>query len=859
MNQNNWYCPDDFYDDELDESEVIVTSLADDQTLFEAENENASIDQGLFETENANASGTEAFLKPNSKIRFIVGLDTEYADHISISMQCHVKCLVNEKVEYEFSFIVFNSFFREFINQQLSEGKIDYFSQGIVPQGIDFYVYFADLDSTTSYSVLYNTILNILFFKKDFPQESFPTENVSLDLYFYYSLRDITIALGQTTVLPVYQGKKNKKKNTLVKKKGSITQKRSIFGNIPGEASINEKLYSVNFILHDLFGWNSDGLKSLIKATGLIEFLDDKDSLDQYKACMDVALRLYPNTFVKYSMNDCLCLIPIVEAQVRSMNVILTDLGVKDKYHFTFEKIPLTVGRLVSELWLRYFQCIVLKDSNSIQLALKKFGILNKEASNYNENLASFEKLTKIKSLEELKNLEQSDEFENIFKNLTRNSAFLHTITEYCSIKFLVGYSDSGNQYLSAMTSGGRCNNEQPWDCHILNGADFDFLGAYGNQLKKLTLPIGKPRIYCKSPNELQNLTLGAFMDKYLSKMKKYKNFKVVVSGKLSFAQDLIYSKVPSTLAVTNKINTYSTLEVGQQTIANHFLLLRREIINGSITYENWEVLNKVCSNKELKDFRNLVVESALYYFDEDAVENIEDFADHILKDEGKFGFDNKSQNFIDSRSLKWCPVKIFDFINPLVIKRTALKRMKDPISQALNWAIKLIINSFWGDLTSVFFPLNNVILSEIVTNNVRTNLWLASKALNSHYSVTDGGAYSLEKVSFIKNKSEKCPSLGTFSDFRNYKEHRNIKIGSLGGINWDELFKQNLSPFEGEFNNIDALAKQHIYDFWQHYGLNLDFDIEHKKERTFTQCAYWSKSHYAMETYDNDTKKEDS
>ena len=55
--------------------------------------------------------------------------------------------------------------------------------------------------------------------------------------------------------------------------------------------------------------------------------------------------------------------------------------------------------------------------------------------------------------------------------------------------------------------------------------------------------PIGRPRIIAFSSNENQTMTLGDFMRDYAPKITT-NLFKVVVSGKLSFDQDLIISKI---------------------------------------------------------------------------------------------------------------------------------------------------------------------------------------------------------------------------------------------------------------------------------------------------------------------------
>jgi hypothetical protein len=92
--------------------------------------------------------------------------------------------------------------------------------------------------------------------------------------------------------------------------------------------------------------------------------------------------------------------------------------------------------------------------------------------------------------------------------------------------------------------------------------------------------------------------------------------FYILVSGQLSFDQDLIHLKVPhsSVASPDNKIQNFMEIPVDKQAIESDFLLLRREIINGVITQSALEILLKVSTNLELVEIYNLEVVSALYF-----------------------------------------------------------------------------------------------------------------------------------------------------------------------------------------------------------------------------------------------------
>ncbi|MBV8801974.1 MAG: hypothetical protein JO131_03230 [Gammaproteobacteria bacterium] len=616
--------------------------------------------------------------------------------------------------------------------------------------------------------------------------------------------------------------------------------------------------------MKDLFGWETWGLAVLIEASGLPELnVKNKELMSKYKKNMDEGLINHPQIFIEYSMNDVTVLFDIVEMKISTFNEILTGVfGITDTNAlFTIFNIPMTLGRLVFETWHRYLNYVIFKNDDVYKIASFKLAILNPLHPHYQDNLHYFKKLCAFKSLNEIYLFKDSNrsEFIDMKKCLMAPKAFSYKCYEYCSIKYLLDNSINNNSFLLAMTSGGRTVNERPRECLIEYGADVDILSAYGTILLDTLYPFGRPRIYSNTNNTTDFMTLGEFMKKYETKMQKNKMFKILVSGELSFQQDLLHSKIPSFESVKNKIKNFSNLEEGQQAILTQFHLLRKQISNSSITYNTWDLLRKVCTNVELKEIKNLKVEAALYYLDEDSCDNIESFLEEMLKNEGKYEFSKKYSSVLDTRTFKYYFFPIQKFVGPLLTKRIELKKQKkDSKAQAISHSLKNIINTLWGDMTSVFFEINNVLASEIVTNTIRNSVWLISKAFNTHMSITDGGPYSLMKVSFLQ-KNHKKPGLNLLSSYYNYSKHRSIKINPLGGINWKELLLNNKSPYTEPFNNLDKMAQDHIEKFWAFYGLKINFNLEHKIQRTFVRSAYMNKAHYIMLIYNEETSCYDS
>ena len=302
----------------------------------------------------------------------------------------------------------------------------------------------------------------------------------------------------------------------------------------------------------------------------------------------------------------------------------------------------------------------------------------------YNDNKDSvwysctskFKKLNTFSCLAEVQNLSQQEK-----RILLDPRNFRFTLNQFCSIQYLLENSLSNNSGLLAMTSGGRTVNERPQECLINYGADIDIASAYGSELIKIKYPLGRPRIICTAANTQKVLTLGQFMDRFGEKFKKNNLYKIVVSGLLSFSQDLIFSKIPNNQSLKYKVEQIYNLEPDEQAVKADFVLLRREIINGTITHDTWTILKKVCTKQELSEIRNLKIQAALYFFDDDEVSSPEELADCILKDKGKYTYDHKLQVTIDKRTFKYYPIKVSDFISPLVLKRLILKKSKDPFA----------------------------------------------------------------------------------------------------------------------------------------------------------------------------------
>lgn len=661
---------------------------------------------------------------------------------------------------------------------------------------------------------------------------------VIINLYFYYSLLDLTYAFGIKNMMPYYL---NKKKNKLM-------QRRNIVGTLTFDCLVDDVQYSIDFVLKDLCGLHPGGLKELAFSVSLVKL----DTMDSYKKNMEIALIQKTQEFIDYAMTDAVLLLEIFRRKVNSFNKILQIYKIPTNLHFTTKTMPLTVGSIVHQIFQKYMFVNVFNSNQLFTLIYNKSSIANQLNKNYNTTCNYLKQIAQFKNLKDLKQfeLDNPDLILEMTKHFNIYKTFLYKPHQYASVNYLVSESQAIQTSYLGLTTGGRTVNERPDLQQIKYGADIDIGGAYGSQLKRIIYPMGRPRLFTYSANQLNKITLGQFMDKHQSNLTS-NLYKICVSGKLTFCQDLIFSKVPPKFK--NYRIQYDKEHPDDAAIDAPFILLRKEIQCGFITHKIWELINKISTAKEKNEFKNLIVESAVYWSDKDRVDTIEDLLENYAQDKGKYSFNTSLNCIVDTRSFKWFGFSLNNVIEPLTEQRIKLKKSTDEVDKALDQSIKLVINTTWGILTSPYFEINNVVCSEIVTGSIRANVWLMSKCLNTYLSITDGGPYSLMNVSFLKTPNRK-PGFEVLSNYNIYSKHRNIKISSLNNINWVELFEQNVAYNQKDFKNLDQLAQKHIEDFWKNYNIKIDFNVEHKMENIFIKGSYLQKAHYAFYTYNNKT-----
>ena len=407
---------------------------------------------------------------------------------------------------------------------------------------------------------------------------------------------------------------------------------------------------------------------------------------------------------------------------------------------------------------------------------------------------------------------------------------------------------------------GGRCNNEQYWRYRLDHAADIDLKSAYASVLRRIDYPIGLPTITSFTPNE-KRWSLKQWFEHSKVLEGTNRNWMVVVEGELNFEQDLLFSKVTTQnkinkviiKAVEDDVRSSENRNQDDAHIEGKFILARRELKNAVVTSDIWETILKVASTNELKELRGLQVVAAAYYREEDRCADANEWIDKVLACDVEYVTDKSTGRITDERTRAWFSVPLEDVFGKIIDKRNNLKSESKQAHAKGNYedylklngrqeALKLFVNTGYGVLASPYFSIGNTVIGNNITAQIRLAVWQMNKALNTCQSITDGGLYEPGKINKlhpkVKETGKRKPSLETLSDLRKLQEHRSVRVGSLGRVDWlmliESLFDNELTIEDEDkeiFKNHDALALQHIKDFWALYGVDFHFNVEHKTE----------------------------
>ena len=264
---------------------------------------------------------------------------------------------------------------------------------------------------------------------------------------------------------------------------------------------------------------------------------------------------------------------------------------------------------------------------------------------------------------------------------------------------------------LAAIIQGGRIFNER-WEEYTLEDVlDIDIKACYATIMEDMDYPIGLPTILAFSKKKSARPTLREFLSK--NKKELVENlYTIVVSGKLSYSQTLLYSKVKESDI--------------REDCDQKMIMLSNELKNTIITSSILESLQKICTPNELNEIMDAKVETAIYY-PKSLELPAEEFVKEISKipTTGTSEFDESISQIRDIRPRLWTKVSLGKLIKPL---KKIRQEAKEENNKALDQIAKLLINTIYGILISVHFEISNVVVGNNITAQARLEIWKSNK-----------------------------------------------------------------------------------------------------------------------------------
>lgn len=395
-----------------------------------------------------------------------------------------------------------------------------------------------------------------------------------------------------------------------------------------------------------------------------------------------------------------------------------------------------------------------------------------------------------------------------------------------------------------AMVDGGRAVSEKAPDTYrkdplvqskgMATGifVDQDIDGCYGNGLKNTVYCVGNPTQYT------DEVTLGKFETDVINKCEPGNWYARISWVDAPFAQDLLISKVESEFrSFDNGVNGGE--DDGKKVYDANMVLLTHSVHQAAFTSDFWEVLKNYTSNAELSWIRkNAKITSGLAYLKKNKREKFTKAMTEGCKSPK------------DNNGVLTCTDYVEVDLRPLLEIMLA-ERKRHPKKTPMNTLLKLCINTIYGVITSEFFStedtgISNVVMANNITARARVLTWCMAKGLGGYMSITDGGAFDLNRVNTFLIKS-----LATYEALHRgeYNQaNREVKIKT------SELLGRYISEAEVKSSEWSQLQKTIDIECWNHLAKEFpklrifaesQFNFESK--RIFTGITMHSKVDYRL------------
>jgi hypothetical protein len=640
-------------------------------------------------------------------------------------------------------------------------------------------------------------------------------KNTKFNLHFYDSFKDLIYFFGWDSLKEIIE---NSNKN---KYKSYLEHHYCWKGMIEKTYLNQNQNINLKFILKDKNGWSDKGLLSLLSTFGIEHSPFDTLTIYNEDGSINLTDKKLTISWIESLIQNVIGLSQTTPKMRDFLNEITSKILKLKMETYTTENLPNTIGGITSKILIKYLE-------NSFESGERFLKIIR--TYGFDQEFLSNPKRDKSKII-----------------NTPLTAGSIKSFSE----------NEKTSGIFNSILHGGRIYNEQWREYYKENTADIDIVGCYGNILKDLDYPLGIPTIYEVGHID-HSMTLRTFLNKYKSVLID-NLYTITISGKLSYSQSLLYSKIIDVKEIKKILN--------RKNKESNFVLLENELSNTLLTSEILDTLQKICSNQELKEIYDCRVITAVYYSKKDLIENREEWLDYIendylQKDRSLLYVDNKKNLKIDKRSKKWCRIPLKNLITPLIEKRQQIKStIKDDTNlslenrgklEGLQQMIKLIINTCYGIISSQYHDVGNTILANNITAKARTAIWLYSRVLNGIQCITDGFQYQPENIIKLKkNKTFRKPGLNELSDLYRLKQNNNVKLGNLNDIDWNQIFN---NPGKENINKLlDQAANEHIQNFLAVYKIKPGYDMEHKENHTGLKTFYCKKANYITLTLEDD------
>jgi len=153
--------------------------------------------------------------------------------------------------------------------------------------------------------------------------------------------------------------------------------------------------------------------------------------------------------------------------------------------------------------------------------------------------------------------------------------------------------------------------------------------------------------------------------------------FTIPITGKLTFQQSLLYSKITDSKSLQKKVNPLRIDEHTFDDLSGEFVILTAELINTILTSDLLQTLEKICSPNEWNEIKKCHVVTAAYYKKSDQCSCTNQWLERLEKNvkETDYSYDLKTQNIISIRDRSWVAIPLNNFFHPLISQRRELKK----------------------------------------------------------------------------------------------------------------------------------------------------------------------------------------